>query len=199
MYMVSIVPGRAIPSASTAEDMVFAVNIPPTHTCTKSWQNKGFMYSLWWFRDYKLTTWAWAWQCTAFNMIQFFNVNKTSSIWTNGLCKDHVNVIWVCEVMWVSCVAYTWSKGGHMISHTSIMFCASRLFPSRLQPGSMVPPYKLMPIWGCRFWNLQDRVNRRYLSGSSGCQAVVVKVRVLAEKSESGLWGGLLVQYCAQK
>ena len=53
--------------------------------------------------------------------------------------KDHVNVTWVCEVMWVSCVAYTQSNGGHMIFHTSIMFCASRLFPSWLQP---------------RFWNL---------------------------------------------
>ena len=90
--------------------------------------------------------------------------------------KGHANVTWVCEVMWVSCVAYTQSNGGHMISHTSIMFCASRLFPSRLQPGSMVPPYKLMPIWGCRrFWKIQDRINRQYLSGSSGCQVGVWK------------------------
>ena len=56
-----------------------------------------------------------------------------------------------------------------MISHTSIMFCASRLFPSRLQPGRMVPPYKLMPIWGCRrFLNLQDSII------DNTCQALLV-------------------------
>ena len=33
-----------------------------------------------------------------------------------------------------------------VLEHTSIMLCASRDFPSRLQPGRMVPPYRLMPI-----------------------------------------------------
>ena len=31
-----ILHGTAIPRASTAEDMVFAVNTPPVHTCTTS-------------------------------------------------------------------------------------------------------------------------------------------------------------------
>ena len=168
--MVNILSGRAILSASTAEDMVFAVNILPVHTCTKSWQNKGFMYSLWWFRDYKLTTWARARQCIAFNMIQFLNVNKTSSIWTNGLwdnqgsCERHVNM-W--SHMSVLCCIYMIKWRSHDLSYLHYVLCIQAL-PLPTTARRMVPPYKLMPIWECRrFWNLQDRMD-------GTCQAPLV-------------------------
>ena len=42
----------------------------------------------------------------------------------------------------------------------TIMLCASRFFPSWLQPGRMAPPwYKLMPIWGCKgIWSFMTKL-----------------------------------------
>lgn len=160
-----VLPGRAILRTSTADDTDVPGEYSPAYTCTKSWQNKVVMIAFHYGSE--ITNWPHEPEPGSAQ----HSIRSSSSMSLRSAPYETK----ACETMWTSfeyvnsCECHVLHTHGHMevIWYLMNTFSASRLFPSRVQPGRMVPPwYKLMPICGCkRFWKLHDKINDYPVTG----------------------------------